>query len=141
MLSRRPRIIAVSKDGADSWLAADPAVFCTGGRLLWSAKTVFLCISCGRAHSGSSSAANGQSDAWETIALSPQKGEIVLPQSEVISNGTVEMMSRVLADACIRRKIRQESIQGEKLASIIMLAFTSGMTNEAELVVLARNLV
>lgn len=57
-----------------------------------------------------------------------------------VRDASIAMMRRVLEDECTRRRIRCDSIQGEELARVVMHAFLAGMTDESELVVLARNL-
>ncbi len=57
-----------------------------------------------------------------------------------IFEASITMMRRVLDDECTRLIIRRDSIRGEEIARVIMHAFLAGMTDEGELVVLARNL-
>lgn len=60
--------------------------------------------------------------------------------AEPVREASLAMMRRVLDDECTRRMIGRDGIQGEEIARVIMHAFLAGMTDECELVVLARNL-
>jgi len=60
---------------------------------------------------------------------------------ESIPDNAVIMMRRVLNGECVSRQISADSVEGEDLALLIMHAFRDGMTEESELVVLARNCV
>lgn len=59
---------------------------------------------------------------------------------EYVDNTSLSMMRRVLMKECARREINPDHMIGQDLASVIMRAFQAGMTDEAELVVLIRNL-
>jgi hypothetical protein len=59
---------------------------------------------------------------------------------EIIDDQSLAMMTRVLDNECACRGIRRDSIQGEEFARVILHAFISGMTEEGDLRVLARNL-
>jgi hypothetical protein len=63
-----------------------------------------------------------------------------MSHTEFVSDKSLTMMKRVLDDECDRRKIRVDGIHGEELARVIMYAFLCGLTDEGELIVLARNL-
>ncbi|KQV29027.1 hypothetical protein ASE23_11940 [Rhizobium sp. Root73] len=59
---------------------------------------------------------------------------------EYIGDQSLSMMRRVLVEECARREVGPDHSMGKDLAAVIMNAFQSGMTEEAELVVLVRNL-
>lgn len=59
---------------------------------------------------------------------------------EYIGQESLTMMRRVLVEECARREVNPNHSTGQDLANVIMRAFQSGMTEEAELVVLIRNL-
>ncbi|MCV9967441.1 hypothetical protein OIU34_37040 [Pararhizobium sp. BT-229] len=54
------------------------------------------------------------------------------------SDQFLEMMKRVLNDERTRLMIGRDGIQGEERSRVILQAFLAGMTDECELVVLAR---
>ncbi|MBW9064240.1 hypothetical protein JNB71_13010 [Rhizobium herbae] len=49
---------------------------------------------------------------------------------EIIDEGAIAMMRRVLNAECARRSIKLDSPQGEELALLILDAFRRGMTEE-----------
>lgn len=59
---------------------------------------------------------------------------------EYISNESLTMMRRVLEEECARRAISPDHSMAKDFAAVIMKGFQAGMTEEAELVVLIRNL-
>jgi hypothetical protein len=61
-------------------------------------------------------------------------------QHVFMGDESVAMMRRVVVEECARREVSPDHSMGQDLASVIMHAFQSGMTDEAELVVLVRNL-
>jgi hypothetical protein len=60
---------------------------------------------------------------------------------ELVSDASIAMMRRVLCKECNRRRITQDSLQGEDQAGVVMNAFLAGIRDERELTVLVRNLV
>lgn len=60
--------------------------------------------------------------------------------TELIGNNSMNMMRRVLVAECARREIGPDNLTGQDLALVLRHAFSSGMTEENELVVLLRNL-